>query len=301
MRSGMMLDYAEAQIQGGRSYQEDTCAAQLGDPAAPLSTGGLGPMPTDTAILVLADGMGGENAGDRASRIAVAAFMRAYQAGAMTTDVGKRLRVALEEANRAIAEQVEQDPALKGMGCTLLALAVAAGRAYFISVGDSPLWRYRAGRAQRLNADHSMGGVLDEVARRGDISVQMARSSPNRHVLLSALTGEPIEHISETDGTLPLQTGDCFLLASDGLLTLSDKARDAIMTRFNESAAARVNALLAEVTAQGRQEQDNTSVQVLCCVRCRASGRRGLGLVLGLLAVIIAASIIAASIVFFLT
>lgn len=262
--------YAQAQTRGGRAYQEDSLAHQFGDGE---TTNSLAPRSTaDTAVMVLADGMGGENAGDHASQLAVSHFLAGFNA-APQTPMPQRLRGALDQANRAIADAVAADPALQGMGCTLVALAVAADKAHFISVGDSPLWHYRHGIPTRLNADHSMGGILDEVARRGEITQAMANESPHRHVLVSALTGEAIEHISETDGSISLLDGDVLLAASDGLLSLPAATRDQLVAT-SATADDCAHGLIAAVEALGMPEQDNTSVQLLFCQASRPFAHR---------------------------
>ena len=89
-------------------------------------------------------------------------------------------RDALLAANAAVDGCAATDEELAGMGCTLVALALARGRATWISVGDSLLLRLRGRRLERLNADHSMGPAFDEAARAGEMSIEEAASHPNR-------------------------------------------------------------------------------------------------------------------------
>ena len=77
------------------------------------------------------------------------------------------------------------------MGCTLVAARIKAGRLGWISVGDSPMWRFAGGRLERLNADHSLKTDLEERVRRGEMSAAEAREDPQRHALTSAVTGRP--------------------------------------------------------------------------------------------------------------
>ncbi len=254
--------YAEAQSRGARDYQEDFQGVHFGVNAP----GRDAPVEVDDILLVLADGMGGENAGDVASQTAVQRFMHAYAQA--TGDPGSRLEEALHAANQALAEAFADNPQLKGMGCTLVALVVADGQAHFISVGDSILWRFRDGALSRLNADHSYGAVLDELARRGEMSVEKAHSSPDRHLLRSALTGQRIEAISRSETPLPVSDGDYFLLASDGLLTLSaDNLVDILRRERNPK---RISSRLIQCVEQAQApEQDNATVQVLHCVAKR--------------------------------
>src|SRR5688500_12662066 len=171
-------------IVGSRAEQQDA----HGVGAIPLDDGGAAP------LVVLADGMGGEVGGREASELAVAAFLETAQAG-RASDVALRLREALVAANLAIAARVEADPALAGMGCTLIGLAFAHGRATWVSVGDSLILRLTGEAAVRMNEDHSMAPVLAAAAARGEMSAAAARNHPQRSLLLSAVTGSPLAWI----------------------------------------------------------------------------------------------------------
>lgn len=260
-------DYGEAQSQGDRDYQEDFQGVAFGVNATRPSGAKRGSSLVDDILLVLADGMGGQNAGDVASHLAVEQFMQAY-AGSDGAP-GARLEHALLAANRALTEAMAADPRLKGMGCTLVALVVDQGQAHFISVGDSLLWRWRDGTLTRLNDDHSYGAVLDELARRGEITREKAETSPDRSLLRSALTGGRIEEISRSEQPLEVADGDVFLLASDGLLTLPETAVAAVLAR-GQAPAHLARELIGRVEQVGQPDQDNTTVQVL---RCAVQGR----------------------------
>lgn len=213
------------------------------------------------ALCVLADGMGGHAGGEAASRLAVDTFVRIYRS---RSDLGskERLRRALSAANEAIGEEAARDPMLTGMGCTLVAARIKAGRLGWISVGDSPMWRFAGGRLERLNADHSLKTDLEERVRRGEMSAAEAREDPQRHALTSAVTGRPISKIDLRQ--IALAPGDRILLASDGVETLEPDEIEAVLARVSrQPPSVAVDALLDEVTARRAPHQDNTTVVII--------------------------------------
>jgi serine/threonine protein phosphatase PrpC len=244
---------------GARSEQQDVhgrCAIRLDDGEV-------------AALAVVADGMGGEAGGRLAAETAVRSFLSACEDG-IVSDVALRLRDALLAANAAVHGCAASDEKLTGMGCTLVALALARGRATWISVGDSLLLRLRDGRVERLNADHSMGPAFDEAARAGEMTIEEAASHPGRGVLLSALTGRAVSLMDER--SVPIEPRDRFVLASDGLLTLRIEEVTAIVNGASEATPAQLApALMAAVEARQSAEQDNVTIIVVAPVR---AGRR---------------------------
>ncbi len=258
---------AAGQSIGRREEQQDShgrCAIRLDD-------GEVAP------VLLVVDGMGGEAGGRLAAETAVAAFLNACEAGT-ASDIALRLRDALLAANAAVAGRVAEQPGLSGMGCTLVALALGRGRATWISVGDSLLLRHGPAGIERLNADHSMAPALDEAARAGEMSVEEAASHPQRSILLSALTGRAISLIDER--SIPLHGNDRFLLASDGLLSLSGSEIAAAAAGLDDPDPARlVASLLSAVEAKSQSDQDNCTIVAVrgpAAVRQRRSRARGM-------------------------
>lgn len=243
---------AAGQSIGRREEQQDShgrCAIRLDD-------GEVAP------VFLVVDGMGGEVGGRLAAETAVGAFQNACEAGT-ASDVALRLRDALLAANAAVAGRAAEEPGLSGMGCTLVALALGRGRATWISVGDSLLLRHGPAGIERLNADHSMAPALDEAARAGEMSAEEAASHPQRSILLSAITGRPIALIDER--SIPLGGNDQFLLASDGLLSLSGSEIAAAAAELGDTDPERlVASLLAAVDAKGLADQDNCTI---VCIR----------------------------------
>ena len=243
----MGFEYATRAAQGARKYQEDAAEVRA-------HGGGL--------VAVLADGMGGHVGGALASELACRHFLDAFASSA--GEVEARLAGALDLANSAIAARIAENSRLRGMGCTLVGVALRPDpdRIAWISVGDSPLFLVRNGEIVRLNEDHSMAPEIDGLAAAGRIGWDAARTDPRRHVLRSALTGTRIDMIDRSEVPLALQPGDVVVLASDGIHSIPE-ADIARLASAAGTAADAAEALLAAVDAAGEPYQDNATVVVV--------------------------------------
>jgi len=176
-------------------------------------------------LYAVADGVGGSEAGEVASRIAVDTIASAMPdllgdkdrtppAGSRSGDVAElaAFRNAVLLANRNIIEEAGKDPARTGMGTTLTALFLARKRAFLAHIGDSRAYRLRAGALAQLTNDHS---VVAEQVRSGILTPVQARKSPYRHVITRALGIDPEAAPDLMEHTV--QPGDRYLLCSDGL------------------------------------------------------------------------------------
>ena len=248
---------AGGQIAGGRTHQEDDfriTGFPDGDPDA------------CDLLLVLADGMGGHRGGAEASRLAVSTFIEVFREAA--GGVPARLRAALLEANTAVGRCAAEHALYAGMGCTLVACVVTDdASAHWISVGDSPLWRVKAGGdgfdgggMERLNADHSMRPVLEDLVRLGRMTPEEAEGGP-AHQLRCAVNGEELTLVDESSPPVRLAIGDRIVLASDGLETLAEVEIRRLCGGRRTSAAS-VSDLLRAVEAMQRPSQDNATVVV---------------------------------------
>jgi serine/threonine protein phosphatase PrpC len=238
---------------GARSGQEDSFRVWPAE-------GDARPDPESPGMLaVLADGMGGHTGGAIAGQTACAAFTDAFLASA--TPYAERLNTALHASNDALAREVERNVALRGMGCTLVAAWFDSSGMRWTSVGDSLLLLYRFPEVIRLNADHSLGSLLDEQARQNIITASEAKSHLNRNALRSALTGSHIELIDMHGEPFSIRGGDWIVLASDGLCSLAgDEIADVIGRHRHEAPAAMAEALIDAVLAKGVAGQDNATV-----------------------------------------
>ena len=235
-------------IRGGRDYQEDAFLIKSGRE-------GDG----DRLLLLLADGMGGHVGGARASELAVATFAAHFEQAEGA--IGGRLRAALEAANTAIAEAVAADPRLSGMGCTVVACLVTGDQAHWISVGDSWLWCLRNGALTRLNADHSMRPLLENMVELGRMTQAEVEEDPRLGQLRSVVNSEELTLVDQNKQPFALQPEDRLLLASDGIEALG-AAAIANLAASRADPAASVSALLDAVEDLKRPGQDNTTVVV---------------------------------------
>ncbi len=243
--------FAARQVPGKRAYQEDDYGL--------LDGRDLGLDGREHTMLMVADGMGGHVGGATASRLLSKTFVEVYpQASGPIVD---RLRACLKAANTAIADAIAEEPKLDSMGSTLVAAVVSHEGLNWISVGDSPLWLFREGTLLRLNADHSMAPVLADLVATGRMTAEEAAQDPRRHSLRSAVMGDDIHLMDVSSQPVAVQKGDRLLLASDGLLTLSEQEIEAILEQTQAAPLADSAAALIQAVEDAEQpHQDNTTV-----------------------------------------
>ena len=245
-------DFAAASTIGARSRQEDDWGTHVNPPARE---------PYARLLAAVADGMGGMPAGDRASGIALRAFLDSYRALALPA--AERLRHALAHANREVGIAVEADPELEGMGCTLVAGLFFRDRCEWLSVGDSLILLVRDGVVERVNPLHVYANVLDERVRQGELSEEAACKDPDRAALTSAIQGTVLEEVAQ--GVLALEEGDLLILTSDGILTLTNDEIVSILEEHAEHGAESVAwTIVDRIDAAGRPNQDNSTLVVVC-------------------------------------
>ena len=169
---------AVLQHEGRRDYQEDCVdfsALKIGD--------------KKMLILVLADGMGGHVGGAQASRLSVDKAMNNILSGLDNREnISSTLENSVFSANESIQYFLDKHPQYSGMGSTLVVSSISEMSLEFASVGDSPFWLFRRGELRRLNANHSMAPVLDDLVETGRLTHDEALSDPRRNALRSALS-----------------------------------------------------------------------------------------------------------------
>jgi PPM family protein phosphatase len=163
-------------------------------------------------LFVVADGMGGAQAGEVASAIAVRQFERGLPDG---QDPGEALAALIQAANARIHEQARSDAQHAGMGTTTTAAYVTADAVVVAHVGDSRCYLLRDDDLIRLTRDHSLVG---ELVARGKLTEEQAESHPQRSVITRALGPEP--NVEVDVDAYPARAGDVFLLCSDGLTSM---------------------------------------------------------------------------------
>lgn len=213
---------------------------------------------------IVADGMGGHPAGDVAAHVAVDAATQRAKALLAAKDLAPEVREkhvieTVVAANRAIHEKVREEPALKGMGTTVVAMTIAQTSppvAYIAHLGDSRAYRFHAGTLAQLTRDHTLVAVLLE---RGLINDATARAYPDRHVLAKGL-GMGLDMMPELT-TTPLTLDDVLLLCSDGLTKmLTDADIASVLARTQRNPRRACHDLVEEALARGGE--DNVTVIV---------------------------------------
>lgn len=214
-----------------------------------------GLMASKGLLVVIADGMGGHNGGEVASRIAVEAVPRAYYTNSGAP--GEALARAVAQANRAIYRTAREDARFDGMGTTCTALAILDGEAVCAHVGDTRVYLVRDAQAYTMIEDHSSVRAMEV---QGAIDHQQARRHADRHVLLRAVGTHPDVEVSSWQQSFPVRAGDRFVVCTDGLYTLvADEELGQIVSGGDpEHACAQLVALAKE-----RGGDDNITVAVI--------------------------------------
>jgi protein phosphatase len=210
---------------------------------------------------ILADGMGGYNAGEIASEMAIAVagkYLSEKMAAGNAGRCDSLLCHAILQANEAIYEAAA-NPAYRGMGTTIVAAALGNATITIAHVGDSRAYRFREGRLEQITRDHS---VLQVQLDAGLITPEAARSSPIRNLVTRAVGNEvPLEVEVHEHATKP---GDLYLLCSDGLTDMLEDAEiQALLLRTHTDLDAACKVLVDEANARGGN--DNISI-ILCRV-----------------------------------
>ncbi|HXW12873.1 MAG TPA: Stp1/IreP family PP2C-type Ser/Thr phosphatase [Terriglobia bacterium] len=207
-------------------------------------------------LAVVADGMGGHEGGQDASRIAVDAIRELY-ATSRVGDPQALLTAAFREAHERIHQFAAKRPELRGMGTTATAIVLRANQLYYSHIGDSRLYMVRGGRITRLTHDHSyVGSLVDN----GFITSEEAETHPQRHILMAALGAGQEFSPEGPEHPIPLQSGDVLVLCTDGLWGLvGDDELEHTVAAMRPADACRALVGLAKE----RGGHDNITVQVL--------------------------------------
>lgn len=167
----------------------------------------------DTVVAMVADGMGGHNAGEVASRIACETVKGYFVNNTGIADASSAITQSIKKANEAIHSLAATNTEYDGMGTTAVLLTIANGRASFGHVGDSRLYIYRQDKMRQLTKDHTL---VNQMLHNGEITEEQAYNHPMKNVITQALgTTTHIAPDMATEMTLTL--GDRFLLCSDGV------------------------------------------------------------------------------------
>jgi protein phosphatase len=263
-RSHIRLEIASSTDVGAiRSFNEDSIAAD-----------------SNLGLLVLADGMGGNQAGDVASSMATGLVMdhlkRMLNEMALSPIRSARLspeslavKSAVETANLAIYKAAQTDSKYAGMGTTIVLILFHHSLATIAHVGDSRLYRLRQGRLELLTHDHSL---LQEQVEMGLISSEDAKVSHNRHLVSRALGVEAEIDVDIREHNV--QPNDIYLLCSDGLNDMVDGPDiELAMSELRANLPLAASQLVQMANDNGGH--DNVSV-IIAKVQNGGTGERGL-------------------------
>ena len=238
----MLRSYATTDIGQKRQLNQDFIY---------LSEGPIGNLPN---VFIVADGMGGHNAGDFASRYAVETVAEEIEASFEKNPV-KIMGRAIEKANAVIRKRAREDISYSGMGTTIV-IATFIGRYLEVAnVGDSRLYVVNE-RIRQITKDHSL---VEEMVRMGGIDRASARNHPDKNIITRAIGAR--DHVEADFFNLELQAEDMVLLCSDGLTNMMDDETIHCILRRGGSLKDRVEELVKVANQNGGK--DNISVIVI--------------------------------------
>lgn len=212
---------------------------------------------TRGSLTIVADGMGGHSSGEVASEMAVELISRFYYED-QTESSPAALKAAIEKTSGLIYRASTTDEKFYGMGTTVVALVLLENTAFAAHVGDSRLYRLRGREMQLLTMDHSQ---VMEMVKQGIISLAEAHTHDDKNVILRAVGTQPSVE-AEVSESFVVETGDEFLLCSDGL---SDMVEDEEISQVWSGAGGdihRASERLVEL-AKTRGGHDNVTVVIV--------------------------------------
>lgn len=222
----------------------------------------------DAGLVVLADGMGGYNAGEVASGIAGKTILNLVRESVAREDLATNdtatgmsrrsivLRDAILRANKIIFQTAKSQPNCEGMGTTVVAALFHNNRMTIAHVGDSRLYRVRDGKLEQLTLDHSL---LQELIDRGFYSPEEAARAANKNYVTRALGVEPQVDVELHEEVV--QKGDYFLLCSDGL---SDMVEDADILLTLKTFGANLETVAKQLVQLANDNGGRDNISVLC-------------------------------------
>ena len=249
-----LLSYQVANLQqkGARPYQEDSFAFVNALDVTEIRENGL--------MAIVADGMGGMEAGKQVSEMAVSCMVSAFSQMQRTGDLALQLRNAVIAADDALVQR------FKGIGgTTLISCIIYDEKLYFASVGDSYLYLMRGGSLYRLNREQKYRHQLyTEAISAGSIDPTEADQDPDGHRLSAFLGMGGLSDLDYLRQPLPLRDGDILLLCSDGVGGVVTESQ-IIQNLSNNSAAEMCLNLDESVRRASRVHQDNYTALVIRC------------------------------------
>ncbi|MBI4874133.1 MAG: serine/threonine-protein phosphatase [Acidobacteria bacterium] len=228
---------AEGALPAASLLSDAGCHRELNEDSGSIVRAGNGRHGDRGLLAVVADGMGGHEAGEVASRTAVETISRAYPLEKGTP--GEALAASFHKAHREIRRMAQADPKMKGMGTTCTSLAITGDRAWAAHVGDSRLYLVRDGGVYQLSEDHTQCMAM---VRQGLLSIEEARKHEDRNLLQHAMGTRKELVLMSWPEPMAVKPGDAFVLCSDGLhdLVADTEIRDAVRGSIPEEACRKL-------------------------------------------------------------
>jgi protein phosphatase len=239
-----------------RANNEDSCGS--------LVDGAL------SALLAVADGVGGYEGGELASQLAIEVTLKSYAESPASWGALKRLHRAVQQANIEIHDRTLVVPELRRMATTITAVVIDGGELFAAHVGDTRLYLIRGDRMTQLTKDHTLVG---DRLRLGLLSAERARTHPDRSTLTRSVGPELIVAVDKI--TMPLAQGDVLLLCTDGLYNVLEEG-DMHALIYGADASTAVKRLIEAANTKGTI--DNLTAGVLRVtgeIPTRETGLRG--------------------------
>ncbi len=208
-------------------------------------------------LFIVADGMGGHQAGDVASKLASESFIDSYRGlRKKGTPIQASMDLSMRKANSVVFKKAASDVEKRGMGTTFSVLVIANMKAFIAHVGDSRIYLMRKDRVRRLTTDHSF---VEKLVEEGRISADEARDHPQKNVLYMSL-GARESFTPELQNDIALEDGDALVMCSDGLSNMVEDGTlmNIVLSSYPEEAA---HSLVKLANAHGGT--DNITVQVV--------------------------------------
>jgi len=203
-------------------------------------------------LFAVADGMGGAQAGEVASKLAAAA-LEDTDSGSLAGPA--KVTSLIQEANRRVHERANTDPATSGMGTTMTVALVEGETVTIGHVGDSRAYLVRDGKLEQITEDHSL---VNELLKSGKLSREEAETHPQRSVITRAVGTDPDVDVDAF--TLEAQQGDVFLICSDGLTDMVDDEDILDLVERHRGDLDRVTRSLVAAANRGGGEDNITVV-----------------------------------------
>ncbi len=215
-----------------------------------------------TVLLVVCDGMGGANAGNVASHVALEVFSSRvqdqFEPDMDDTATEDMLRISAQNANQAVYEISVKQPECRGMGTTLVGAIAQGQKITLINIGDSRAYRITKDSIEQLTEDHSF---VQEMVRKGKLTPEQARNHPHRNLITRAIG---VDTFVDSDlFHCILEKDDVLLLCSDGLTGMVEDDEIASIIREAQSLEQAVNTLIMRACDNGGL--DNITVALYSC------------------------------------